>query len=197
MSKLQDEFDKVTDEIKRKREEKKELEKDEKVKKYIELKKLLEELDTKQYELSRDIQKDIFDRCNHIIVRIHEVHNGTVLLFRGCVRCGLTDKIIYDRNNREYLEFEEMVMLDYLINDHKEIIGLDVGISGDLELAKAVYNEIEVKHPQSSDRDKAVSLRETLENIQNNTDVISKPKLARKLGLKPDFNNWDKVNATD
>ena len=197
MSKLQDEFDKVTDEIKRKREEKKELEKDEKIKKYLDLKELLEELNTKQYELSKSIQKDIYDKCKHIIVDIHEVHTGSILLFHGCVKCGLTDKIIYDRNNKEYLEFEEMVMLEYLNNDHKKITGINNGISADLELAKAVYNDIEVKHPQYSDVDKARSLREALENIQNNTDVISKPGLARKLGLKPDFNYWDKINTIE
>ena len=92
----------------------------------------------------------------------------------------------------DQLSLDEQIMFDFLSNKalKKENV---TDIECDLELARAIYNKIMEAHPKISDKKAIKYLGIALDNIRN-IDMTEERKESRvkRLGLRKDFNDWQK-----
>lgn len=157
------------------------LEEDKKVRRYLELKKMLNySLNNEQYDL-----------CRHVLV-YSKVYDDDIKRC-GCIKCGLDESVLDE--NRDELSLNNKIMYDYLKNHHSRIDGIKTGNKCDLSLAQAIYFKLKEVYPNINDL-KAIKYFEiALDNIRN-IDVSNERKISRakRLALKPSFNKW---NAKD
>ena len=181
MKELDNEYTKMKELRRKIKDEIKLLEEDKNVRRYLELKKMLDySLNNEQYDL-----------CKHVLVysKVYDDKNKRC----GCIKCGLDESILDE--NRDELSLNNKIMYDYLKNHHSRIDGINTGNKYDLRLARAIYFKLKEVYPNINDL-KAIKYFEiALDNIRN-IDVSNERKVSRakRLALKPSFNKW---NADD
>ena len=97
----------------------KQLENDELVKRYLELKKENHNLYDKQLRLYGSIKKEEYDECKHILVYskiYYDRYEGRTYRSCGCIKCGL-DNSVLDKE-RKWLTPTQQIMYDYLRKNH-------------------------------------------------------------------------------
>ncbi|MEE3342729.1 MAG: hypothetical protein VZS44_01405 [Bacilli bacterium] len=178
MKELDNEYTKMKEIRKKIKNEIKLLEEDKNVKKYIELKKML------NYSLCNEQ----YDLCKHVLVysKVYDDKNKRC----GCIKCGLDESVLDE--NRDDLSLKNKIMYDYLKNHHSRIDGINTGNKCDLSLAQAIYFKLKEVYPNINDLTAIKYYEIALDNIRN-IDVSKKRKesRAKRLSLKPNFNNWD------
>jgi len=194
MSKLQEEYDELTEQREKIIGEIKSLEENEKVKKYLELTIQNEILYNQQLSLYKDIKEEEYESCEHILVYSQidcDRFEGRTHRNHGCIKCGLDTSIL--KADEEYLSYYEKVMYSYLRK--KRLIGTETKIVCDLDLARAIYSKIKQAHPDIDDETAIKYLGIALDNIRDiPVSDDRKASRAKRLSLEPKFKRW---NASD
>lgn len=154
------------------------LEEDKNVRRYLELKKIL------NYSLCNEQ----YDLCKHVLV-YSKVYDDRIKRC-GCIKCGLDESILDE--DRDELTLNNKIMYDYLRNHHRKINGINTGNRCDLSLAQAIYLKLEEIYPNINDLTAIKYFEIALDNIRN-IDVSNERKVnrAKRLALKPNFNKWN------
>ena len=194
MSDLKEKCEELKDQRIRIIDELKVLREDGKVKRYIELQEQNETLYNRQLDLSKEIKKEEYSSCEHVLVYSeidYDRYEGRTYKSCGCIKCGLDGSV--SNQDREYLSFSQKIMYDYLRKHH--LRGKETNITCDLELAHAIYSKVKEVHPDIDD-DTALGYFEIALNNIRNTKVSEERKTnrAKRLSLGSKFNNW---NASD
>lgn len=194
MSDLKEKYEELKAQRIRIIDELKALREDKKVKRYIELQEQNETLYNRQLDLSKEIKKEEYSSCEHVLVYSeidYDRYEGRTYKSCGCIKCGLDGSV--SNQDREYLSFSQKIMYDYLRKPH--LRGKETNITCDLELAHAIYSKIKEVHPDIDD-DTALGYFEIALNNIRNTKVSEERKTnrAKRLSLGSKFNNW---NASD
>lgn len=171
----------------------KQLKEDEKVKRYLELLVLDNDLANNQNELYKKIKMQEYTSCNHIWVDTLGVHN----LYRTCIKCGLDRRVLYyvwRYHKVEYLTKNEKIMYEFIkSNSDYYKKGFYTNVSCDADLAFAICRKIKEVHPDIDDTTLIKYFEIALDNIRNNNDSKErKESRAKRLELKPNFNKWNK-----
>ena len=148
-----------------------ELEKDEKVKKYIDLQKLSTNLNDKRLKLYRSIMLENYSSCNHILVYTREEYDKS-WRFHGCIKCGL-DSTVLDAK-KEWLSYSKRIMYDYIRRNG--INGIKIIRVCDLSLAHKLYTKIKENNPDASDEMIAKYFEIELDNINEDKKLLKKYK---------------------
>ena len=135
----------------------KKLEKDEAVKKYIDLKNKSEEIYKDEKELFKALKLGEYSECSHILIN----PNSTSC---GCMKCGLTYEAL-DKDPQE-LTFIDQIMQEYL-RRNPDISGLQTDIQCDLAFAVEAYSEIKAANPEITDEMAIKCFELTLDNIKS------------------------------
>ncbi len=172
------------------------LAKNETVKKYFELCKQNDELASQQNDLYKQIKIGEYSSCNHIWVNtLHycDSWEGRSYNYNGCVKCGLDMRVFHlmeNCRNLEWLTFDQRIMYDFMRN-HSYKLGINTGLSCDLDLARAIYVKIKEAHPSIDDETAVKYLKVAVHNIRyNKVSDERKANRAKRLSLKPKFNRW-------
>lgn len=194
MNKIKEEYDELTEKMKKVIEEIVLLEESEIVKKYFELKKQNECLHNKQLGLYKAIKEAEYASCEHILIysRLdYDIYEGRTYRSCGCIKCGLDDSVL--ELERESLPFNRRIMYDYLYNNGivRTLRGINIKIACDLDLAQAIYKKINEMHPDIDDEIVVkyfiVALNDIREIKVNDDRKISR---AKRLSLDPNFTRW-------
>ena len=181
-----EEYNKAIEQRKRIKKEIRILEQDKNVKKYIELKKVLND----------NLYNEQYNSCNHVLVYSKVYYNefsGKSIKRCGCIKCGL-DESLLDKK-REELSFNSKIMYDFLKEHYGVIEGYNTDNMCDLSLAKAIYFKIKDNYPNVNDMLAVKYFEIALDNIRNiKINDERKNSRARRLLLKSKFNKW---NASD
>ena len=115
MSELKKEYDEIKEKRTKIIDELKELDNNEIVKRYLELKKENASLLVKQKDLYCNIKKEEYEKCNHIIVCTKidiDDCDGKSHPKHVCIKCGLNDGVL--KEYRDWLSYTDKIMYDYL-----------------------------------------------------------------------------------
>ncbi len=188
MSSLEKEYNKLIEQRNKIIEEIKSFKESETVKKYLELTRLNEELYNQQLSLYKRIKEEKYTSCKHILV-ISEIggdrYHGHSHKSRGCIKCGLNDKVL--SFNRNELSPSEKIMYDCLKKDLHRLRGIETKVACDLTLACAIYKEIKETYPNIDDETTVEYFNTTLKTIRNNSH---KDEIAKRLKLDSNYNVW-------
>lgn len=197
MENLKEQYSKVVDERKDVIEQIKELEKDEKVGKYIELNGYNDKLIEQQRKLYINMKNDEYSSCNHILVNtLHDYDSceGRSYNYYGCIKCGLNSNIMSKNlllQDSLLLPLQQKVMYDFLKKN---------GFNGkvdtyelcDLDLGKAIYSKIKERHPDIDDETAIKYFKVALNDIRSiKVSEDRKESRAKRLSLSPKFNKWN------
>lgn len=194
MSELKKEYDETTEQRVAVIDELKQLENDELVKRYLELKKENYNLYDKQLRLYGSIKKEEYDECKHILVYSkidYDRYEGRTYRSCGCIKCGL-DNSVLDKE-REWLTPTQKIMYDYLRKNHLNYFnGIKIDILCDIDLATSIYSKIKDANPDIDDETAIKYFEIALHNIRN-IEVNDERKISRakRLSLSPKFKRWN------
>lgn len=198
MENLKEQYSKVVDERKDVLRQIEELEKDENVKKYIELKGHNDKLIKQLYI---DMKNDEYSSCNHILVNtLHDYDSceGRSYNYYGCIKCGLDSRIlsrILEPSESFLLPLEQKVMYDFLKKNGFNG-GVDFDDFCDLDLGKAIYSKIKERHPDIDDETAMKYFGVALNDIRNiEVSEDRKENRAKRLSLSPKFNKWYRIDV--
>ncbi len=177
----------------------KELEKDEKVKKYIELEKQEKKCHEIQTKLYKNMKFEEYSECKHLLVysRIdQDRREGRTYKFCGCIKCGLTDEVLDEallEEDIKSLPYKEKVMHDYLTENHIWYLpGKQLHISCDLSLARGIYSKIMEANPDIDEKTAICYFDKALHNIRNTkVSEARKKSRAKRLSLNHKFDSWN------
>jgi len=163
------------------------------VRRYLELCKIIDSLMDKQKELYIELKREEFDSCDHVWVTTrvdYDQYEGRSYHYRSCIKCGLTqealEKYYYDIS----LSLDEKIMYDVL-RSHSNDTEKNLDVLCDLELARAIFLKIKENHPNIDDELACKYFEIALDNIRNiKVNDTRKMSRAKRLSLRPDFNNW-------
>jgi hypothetical protein len=133
----------------------KELRKDEKVQKYLELQTERENIRSVQSDLYTAFKEDQFDKCNHMWVTVlsdKDREEGCTYDYHGCVKCGLNKSVYYLVNlygTTDMLSDDQKIMYEYL--QTHDTVGRLVKAKCDLTTATLFYRKLKRIHPNASD----------------------------------------------
>ena len=178
-----------------------EMQEQEAVKKYMELQKQKNSLVEQCNDLYRKIKMEEYESCQHILIK-DPVEVGRVgryfgQPYFGCIKCGLTSKVLDLNLSREKLNSYPQIhaMYDYLNKNHamlNHLKGIKTNIDCDIDLARAIYARIKNAHPTIDDETAIKYLKIALNDIRNiNVSNERKISRARRLSLNDDFNRWN------
>ncbi len=176
-----------------------ELKKDEKVRRYNQLKFRRDILIADKNDFYKRYKNEEYNNCKHLLITTYakpsRLDKSKVVTYCGCLKCGLNEKVLNVNGwfiDYDQLSLDEQIMFDFLSNKplKKENV---TDIECDLELARAIYNKIMEAHPKISDKKAIKYLGIALDNIRN-IDMTNERKESRvkRLGLRKDFNDWQK-----
>ncbi len=144
----------------------KELENNEVLKRYLELRKQNENLAIKQLNIYKKLKVEEYDSCNHIWVNVlhdYDSCEGRSDNYYGCIKCGL-DQRVFEITSRlrsiDYLTLEQQIMYDYMYGRYVTYKGINTHISCDLDIAREIYSRIKESHDNIDDKS-VVELFET------------------------------------
>ena len=122
----------------------KELRKDEKVQKYLELQTERENIQSVQSDLYKAFKEEQFDKCNHMWVTVlsdKDKMDGRTYDYHGCVKCVLDKRVFHLRerlHSLDWLPLDQRIMYDFMRNHYSDS-GINSNLLCDLDLAKAIY----------------------------------------------------------
>ena len=179
------------------------LEKDDKVKRYLELKEEIDDLYNKKLEAYKDVKFEEYDSCNHkfIYSKIEiDRYEGRSYKSCGCIKCGLNTNALYLRS--DWLPYTQQIMHDYLNKKREEKIYIgassivDIDVVCDLDLACAIYSKIKEVHPDIDDETAIKYFEIALDNIRNiKVSDERKENRAKRLSLYNGFKKWNKQDV--
>lgn len=182
MKQQNEEYNKVIEQRKRIKKEIKKLERDANVKKYINLKRAL----------NNNLCNEQYNSCNHVLVYskyYYDQLNDTTIKRCGCIKCGLDESVLDEK--REELSPNKIIMYDYLKKNNCNINGIKTDNMCDLNLAKAIYFKIKENYSNINELTAIKYFEIALDNIRNiNVSDERKISRAKRLSLKPNFNKW-------
>lgn len=112
----------------------------------------------KEEELSLKILKETYEMCNHIWVKENED-------CFGCIKCGLSQRVLLcDKND---LSSPSVLMYEYFLNHPFLLPGFMSGLSCDLELGRAIIQNILLHHKDITDEELFAYFKHALFHIQN------------------------------
>lgn len=174
----------------------KELEKDEKVKEYIELNERNDKLYNQLISSYKGLKLENYYNCKHIFVKsstIYESIEGRSYSYYGCIKCGLANNVLDENKNN--LTEDEKIMYEFL--DKNSMKGIFVKESCDLSLAKAIYNKIIDNYPNIDDHTAVTYFKKALYDIRNvKVSNERKENRAKRLSLHANFNKWYGADIT-
>lgn len=134
--------------------EKSALEKDETVKRYLQLKKDIIKLQNKKVKIYKEMKYQEYDKCNHILIYSkieNDPHESRTYKYRGCVKCGLDESVL----DADYtLSFEEQIKYDYLISKGiRYIHGIQTDVVNNLDEAQKYYQLLKTNNPDINDEE--------------------------------------------
>lgn len=115
MTKLKEEYDELLKQREVILKELLPLEENEIVKRYIELKEKNERLFDQELSLYKEVKKEEYASCNHILVYSnidYDGYEGRKYISCGCIKCGLDDSVL--DGARDWLSGSRQIMYDYL-----------------------------------------------------------------------------------
>jgi len=175
-------------------EELKQLENNDIVRRYLELKKENDILYNKELKLYSSIKKEEYDECRHILVYSkidHDRLEGRTYRCCGCIKCGLDTSVLDEES--DYLTHTQKIMYDYLRKNHLNYLnGIKTDILCDINLATSIYSKIKEAHPNIDDKTALKYFEIALDNIRN-IEVNNERKISRakRLSLNPKFQRWN------
>ena len=191
MSELKKEYDEIIEQRAVVIDELKQLENNEVVKKYLELKEKNDSLYNKQLNLYDSIKREEYDECKHILVfsKIdYDSYEGRTYRRCGCIKCGLDNSVL--DQERDWLPHTRKIMYDYLRNNY--LNGIQTKILCDIKLATSIYSKIKDANPDIDDETAIKYFEIALYNIRN-IEVNDERKISRakRLSLSPKFKRWN------
>lgn len=196
MDNFKEQYDKVLAEKKEVMHQIEELEKDEKLIKYIELKGHNDELIEQQQELYIPMKNEEYASCNHIWVTTSHAYDGFEGRSQncyGCIKCGLDSNLSFKMLSSFEckLPLDKRIMKDYFTRNHNWYRGINTHKLCDLDLGMAIYSKIKEKHPDIDDETATKYFKIALDNIRNiKVSDERKEGRAKRLSLTPKFNKW-------
>lgn len=185
MSNLKKQYEEIIEQRKIIVLEMKQLEENDAVKKYLELKKQRDSLYERDFILYKEIKFEEYKYCQHILVYSKIEHGNRSC---GCIKCGLDNSILDYK--REWLTFNKQVMYDYLRG--KYLRGKETKIACNLDLAQAIYSKLKESYPDIDDETVVKYFGSALDNIRNiKVSDERKKNRARRLSLNTNFENWN------
>lgn len=151
----------------------------------IELDNVMDEL----YETYKEIKLNEYNTCDHLaVITDKRKENGKNYFTLGCIKCGLNENAIL--KPRLVRSVDENIMAESFCDEDFEY-NLIPNYEVDIKLAHAIYSKIKEKHPNINDKLATKYFEIALDNIRN-IEVSESRKQSRikRLGLKPNFNNW-------
>lgn len=173
------------------KEEKKELEGNEYVKRYLELIKKDKILLKSEHEYYSAIKNYEYKNCEHVLVfcKVSEDLRGRIFKNCGCIKCGLDESVL--NKNKEDLTFKESIMERYLKMNQSYLSGKKIYVQCDLSLACSIYSKIKQKYPNINDVTATKYFERALAHIRKKqVSEDRRIKRAKRLSLKPGFDNW-------
>lgn len=130
------------------------LEKDETVKRYLQLKKDIIKLQNKKVKIYKEMKYQEYDKCNHILIYSkieNDPHESRTYKYRGCVKCGLDESVL----DADYtLSFDEQIIYDYLISKGiRYMRGIKVEVVNNLDEAQKYYQLLKTNNPDINDEE--------------------------------------------
>ncbi len=194
MGNLKEEYDKIIDERKKIIAEMKKLEENKIIKRYCELKRQNKSLYNDQLSLYKNMKKEEYAACNHILVYSkidHDEYGNHTYESCGCIKCGLDNSVL--NGARDWLGGTQKIMYDYLKENYlsSNFGGIQTGILCDIDLAQAIYTKIKNAYPSIDDTTAIKFFKYSLENIRNvKVNDERKVSRAKRLSLDPNFKKW-------
>lgn len=189
---LDDEYNRVSEELDLIHERTQKLEEDYRVKEYIKLKRDEKILLKEQKRLYKFMKYEEYEKCEHILVytKISKDHRGRTQKACGCIKCGLDDRVL--RNNPDELLYEQQVMFDYFKDKSPlGVKGKESGYACSLPLATALYRKINEAYPDINDKTALKYFEIALDNIRNiQVSRHRQVKRALRLSLPGTFDKW-------
>ncbi len=196
MDNFKEQYDKVIAEKEEVMQQIEELEKDENIRKYIELKERNNELIEQQQELYIPMKNEEYASCKHIWVitsYVSDYFEGRSQNCYGCIKCGLDSKLAFKMLSSYEckLPLDKKIMKDYFMNNHSWYRGINTHELCDLDLGKAIYLKIKERHPDIDDETAIKYFEVALNDIRNiKVSNDRKESRAKRLSLTPKFNKW-------
>lgn len=169
----------------------KQLESESSVTDYIRLNKELDKVMNDMYETYKLMKLDEYNNCNHLCVitdKNIDEYNGRNYYSVGCIKCGMNQKAL--SKLKSIRTIDENIMAESFCDesfDYNLIHDYEV----DLDLAHAIYNKIKEKYPNINDKLATKYFEIALDNIRGiEVNESRKKSRIKRLGLKPNFNNW-------
>ena len=172
------------------------LKNDKKIKRYNYLSFKRDILKSNITDLYREIKSDEYASCHHLLITtsIKKIDDNDEIKTCGCLKCGLNEKVKYNGDwliDYDKLSLDEQIMLDFL-NNHQINKNSIINVTCNLDLAMAIYSRIKKVHPKINDKLAIKYLEIALDNIRNiNVTEERKQSRIKRLGLNPNFNNWN------
>lgn len=162
----------------------KELEEDDKVKEYLELREMNRILSLQLCILRDKIKRKEYAECNHIWVVLSDDGRGHE--YCGCIKCGLDERVRRE-SNLSVLSNEEIVMKEFMRFNYYEK-GYYSSFPCNLQLARAIYSKIKENYPDIDDETALKYFETAIGKIRINSKKGF--TRVRRLGLNPYFNEW-------
>ncbi len=195
MSNLEKDYEEITKQRQRIIEEMNNLEENEVIKRYFELRKQNESLYKKQVDMCKSMKLKNYKSCKHILVYSkidYDRYEGRTYKSCGCIKCGLDNSVLdFDR---KYLPFSKQVMYDYLTDDY--LTGKQTDVVCDLDLAQAIYSKIKENNPKIDDETATKYFEIALDNIRNiKVSDDRKTSRVKRLSLDSGFKRWNSIDV--
>lgn len=166
MYNLKREYDKIIKQKEKISNEMNQLEEDENVKRYLELKRQSQNLYDKQLYLYESIKMEEYESCSHILVYSKidcDRLGGHIYRRCGCIKCRLDNSIL--DNDRKYLSIDEKIMYNYLMKNN--LNGTHTKLACDIVFAHTIYSKIKDAYPDIDDKTTIEYFEKALDDIRN------------------------------
>ena len=189
---LDDEYNRIFEEMGTIRKRLNELEEDKKIQEFLRLKRDYEILSKEKNRIYKVMKYEEYERCQHILVytKITKDVRGRIQKSCGCIKCGLDDRVLHNKTSEVF--YDQKVMYDFLKEKSPwGVQGKDSGYACSLPLARAIYSRIKEVHPDIDDKTALKYFEIALDNIRK--IPVSKNrefKRAVRLSLCGQFNKW-------
>lgn len=184
-------------------EELSELEKDEKIQRYLQLVKQNKYLQRMQRSVYKYIKTEEYSNCDHILVYSkidYDKREGRTYKYCGCIKCGLNDAVLDESLLKDdKMSYKDKVMHDFLTENHIMFLtGRQLHIPCDLSLAQNIYAKIIENHPDIDELSAINYFDKALHNIRNiHVSEERKKSRAKRLSLKTNFDAWYSEDIVD
>ena len=186
-----EEYNDKYDEINKKQERIDEVENNELIKEYMELKRTIEDDKRILKQDYLNMKKLEYKTCNHVFitsgVSYNDRYSKETYKYAGCIKCGLDTSVLSHRCKCEEAE----IMLNYL-KDYDLRLIVSMNVPCDLDLACAIYKKIKENHQDIDDMTAFKYFEIALNNMRNkDVSVERKESRVKRLQLSEHFINWD------